>query len=148
MRKLQLLERWKMYLMTFLFTLSSIVLYAQTTTIKGKIVDEKGEPLTGASVRVTGTSTGASADINGNFSLNAPTNAKSVTISFIGYVSVERPITAGTTNLGTIRLAANSKTLNDVVVVGYGTLRRQDVTGTVATVDAKVLQEIPASNFV
>jgi TonB-linked SusC/RagA family outer membrane protein len=146
MRKLQLFKQWKMYLMTFSFTLFSIVLYAQNTTIRGKIVDEKGEPLTGASVRVTGTSTGASADISGNFTLNAPADAKSITVSFIGYISAEKAITTGTTNLGTIRLAANSKTLNDVVVVGYGTLRRQDVTGTVATVDAKVLQEIPASN--
>jgi TonB-linked SusC/RagA family outer membrane protein len=148
MRKLQLFKQWKMYLMTFSFTLFSVVLYAQNTTIRGKIVDEKGEPLTGATVQITGTGTGVSADISGNFTLNAPANAKSITISFIGYISVEKAITAGTTNLGTIRLAANSKTLNDVVVVGYGTLRRQDVTGTVATVDAKVLQEIPAASFV
>jgi len=146
MRKLQLLKRWKMYLMAFLFTVFSISLYAQTTTIRGKIVDEKGEPLTGASVRITGTTTGVSADISGNFTLNAPATARSITISFIGYISVEKAITAGTTNLGTIPLTSNSKTLSDVVVVGYGTLRRQDVTGTVATVDAKALQEIPASN--
>jgi TonB-linked SusC/RagA family outer membrane protein len=146
MRKLQLFKQWKMYLMTFSFTLFSIVLFAQNTTIRGKIVDEKGEPLTGATVRISGTSTAVTADISGNFTLNAPATAKSITISFIGYISVEKAITAGTTNLGTIRLAANFKTLNDVVVVGFGTLRRQDVTGTVASVDAKTLQEIPASN--
>lgn len=148
MKKIQLLKLWKLYVLTLFTTLFSLSLYAQNTLITGKVVDERNVPLTGASIRATGTTIGVTADINGDFKLNAPANTRSITISFIGYTTLERPITAGSTNLGTIKLVSNSNNLKDVVVVGYGTIRRQDVTGTVATVDAKTLQEIPASNVI
>ncbi|RYE05141.1 MAG: SusC/RagA family TonB-linked outer membrane protein [Rickettsiaceae bacterium] len=145
MRKLQLFKWQRIGIASLLFILFSTTLFAQST-VSGKIVDERGEPLTGANIRVTGTTIGATADINGSFRINAPAGARSITISFVGYANLERPITAGANDLGSIRLTRNSNNLQDVVVVGYGTLRRQDVTGTVATVDAKTLQEIPASN--
>ncbi|RYE35905.1 MAG: SusC/RagA family TonB-linked outer membrane protein [Sphingobacteriaceae bacterium] len=147
MKKIQLFRLWKLFLTVLLIQFSTFI-YAQTTAITGKIVDERGEPLTGASVRVTGTTIGVTADINGNFNLNAPAGSKSITISFIGYASLDKTITAGNANLGRITLTRNQNNLQDVVVVGYGTLRRSDVTGTVATVDAKTLQEIPASNVI
>ncbi|RYE26857.1 MAG: SusC/RagA family TonB-linked outer membrane protein [Sphingobacteriaceae bacterium] len=144
MIKIQLSQWWKTCLIALLFIPFSAVLYAQTT-LTGKVVDERNEPLTGASVRITGTTTGVTADINGNFRLNAPAGTRSVTISFIGYNNLEKP-TTGNPNLGTIRLVSNSTNLKDVVVVGYGTIRRSDVTGTVVTVDSSKLREIPASN--
>ncbi|RYE19403.1 MAG: SusC/RagA family TonB-linked outer membrane protein, partial [Sphingobacteriaceae bacterium] len=145
MRKLQLFKWQKIGLVSFMLILFSATIFAQST-ISGKIVDERGEPLTGASIRATGTTIGVTADINGSFSLNAPAGTRSITVSFVGYANLERPITASTANLGTITLTRNANNLQDVVVVGYGTLRRSDVTGTVTTVDAKTLQEIPASN--
>jgi len=148
MRKFQLFNfKWrKLYFLLILFNLAAVSLYAQTMTLRGKVVDELGEPLTGATITITGTNTAVTADGSGNFVLSAPAGTKKITVSFIGFVSYDKVITPGTTNVGVIPLAKNSSNLNEVVVVGYGNLRRQDVTGTVATVDAKSLQEVPATN--
>ncbi|UEG52266.1 SusC/RagA family TonB-linked outer membrane protein [Mucilaginibacter daejeonensis] len=126
----------------------SFLANAQTFQVRGKVVDEKNEPLAGATVSVTGTTTATSATVSGDFTLSVPAGTRSVTISFIGYNEQVKPVSASTANLGTITLNRSGKDLNEVVVVGYGTLRKQDVTGTVVNVDAKTLQEIPASNFV
>ncbi len=148
MKRLQLLNSgWrKLLLLIAIFNLSVITAFAQSRSITGRIVDEKSEPLVGATVRVTGTTVATSANINGDFSLTVPANAQSITISFLGYVDLVKNITPETKNIGNIPMAKNSKDLNEVVVVGYGTLKKQDVTGTVVSVDAKTLQEIPASN--
>jgi outer membrane receptor protein involved in Fe transport len=77
-----------------------------------------------------------------------PAGTTRVVISFVGYLDAEKTVTPQTTNLGTISLQKNTKDLNEVVVVGvgYGSVRKQDLTGTVVTVDAKALQEIPSAN--
>lgn len=148
MKRLQLLNlRWrKLLLLIAVLNLSIISAFAQSRTITGRIVDEKSEPLVGATVHVTGTGIATSANINGDFSIKVPANAQSLTISFLGYVDVVKSITSETKNMGNIPMAKNTKDLNEVVVVGYGTLKRQDVTGTVVSVNAKALQEVPASN--
>jgi len=148
MKKLQLFKIWKIVLITVSANLFSIALLAQSITLHGKVMDETGEPLIGATVKIPGTTTAATTNISGNFTLNVPSGTNKIVISFIGYLDYEKVLTKGSTNLGNITLVKNSKNLNEVVVVGYGTLKREDVTGTVATVDAKVLQEIPASNVV
>jgi len=128
-------------------SLFSGTIFAQGITLRGKVVDNKGEALIGATVKVTASpSTAAVTDISGNFTLRVPSNTTQITISYIGYVSVNKTITANSSNLGEIPLAQDANSLSEVVVVGYGTLKRQDVTGTVATVDAKSLQEVPATN--
>jgi TonB-linked SusC/RagA family outer membrane protein len=147
MRIIRLTQWWKTYVLAFALTMFSTALFAQNQTVKGKIVDEKGEPLIGATIRANGTQTVSTTNVNGEFTLNVPATAQTITISYIGYNNLEKSIAGQSGNLGNIPLTRNTSNLNDVVVVGYGTLRRQDVTGTVATVDAKVLQEIPASNF-
>ncbi|QKJ30730.1 SusC/RagA family TonB-linked outer membrane protein [Mucilaginibacter mali] len=146
MQKLQLIKFMKIFLITVSVNLFSYSLFAQTVALHGKVVDEKGEPLIGATIKITGTTTAATANVNGEFTLNVPANTSKVTISFVGYTDYVKTLTRGVTNLGTITLIGNTSNLNEVVVVGYGTLKREDVTGTVATVDAKVLKEIPASN--
>jgi TonB-linked SusC/RagA family outer membrane protein len=146
MRIIRLTQWWKTYVLAFALTMFSTALFAQNQTVKGKIVDEKGEPLIGATIRANGTQTVSTTNVNGEFTLNVPATAQTITISYIGYNNLEKSIAGQSGNLGNIPLTRNTSNLNDVVVVGYGTLRRQDVTGTVATVDAKVLQEIPASN--
>ncbi|GAC1314338.1 MAG: TonB-dependent receptor [Mucilaginibacter sp.] len=122
----------------------SASLYAQTT-VRGKVMDEKGEAVIGASVKLKSRPQGTVTDINGNFSLAVPSGETAIVISYIGYVTKEVLVTSTSNNLRVI-LTASAKNLNEVVVVGYGTLRRQDVTGTVATVDSKSLQEIPSGN--
>jgi TonB-dependent starch-binding outer membrane protein SusC len=148
MRKNQLFKFWKIVLVTISVNLFSISLFAQTIMLKGRVVDEKGEAIVGATVRVTGTTTATITNLNGDFSLNAPVAAKQITVSFIGYVDYVKTVTKGSSNLGNISLTSSSTNLNEVVVVGYGTLKKEAVTGTVATVDAKTLKEIPASNIV
>ncbi|WP_207424620.1 SusC/RagA family TonB-linked outer membrane protein [Desertivirga brevis] len=149
MQKFRLFKYWRLLLLVVFANLFSFVVSAQTTiTLRGRVVDEKGESLIGATVKVPGTNTGATTNANGDFTLNVPVNTTQVVITYIGYAALEKTVSAAASNLGEIRLAPNSKTLEQVVVVGYGTLKRQDMTGTVATVDSKVLQEIPASNVV
>ncbi|WP_407428215.1 SusC/RagA family TonB-linked outer membrane protein [Arcticibacter sp.] len=139
---------WKVVLILVSVNLISLAAYSQSMTLRGKVVDEKGESLIGATVKIPGTRIAVSTNVSGDFVLTVPANTGKVVISYIGYVDYERPLTSGTSNLGTIRLAPNSKALDQVVVVGYGTLKRQNMTGTVATVDSKALQEVPASNVV
>jgi TonB-dependent starch-binding outer membrane protein SusC len=137
---------WKLCVVNLIMISACATAYAQNIAIRGKIVDERGEPLPGATVRVTGTNTAAISTVTGDFTLNAPAASKSVTISFVGYVDIVKTIAPDNLNLGTIAMARNSNNLSDVVVVGFGSLRRQDVTGTVATVTGKTLQEVPSAN--
>lgn len=101
-----------------------------TTIVKGTVVDEKGDPVIGASVVEPGTTRGTSTDINGHFSLRVSTNAK-VQISYIGYKTVTRP--AGD-NMN-IKLETDNALLDEVVVVGYGQQKKVNLTGAVANVD-------------
>ena len=110
--------------------------FAQTTrTITGKVTDEKGNPVSGASVMVKGAKNGTASDSSGNFSLQAPTSAKQLTITNVGYASQTIPIGIGT-NLS-ITVTSEGTSLNDVVVVGYGTAKRKDITGSVASISTK-----------
>ena len=121
----------KPILMLFLVSCLSLSAWAQGT-IKGTVVDEAGEPVIGASVQVQGTKTGAITDFNGNFSVEAPSNA-TLLISYVGFVT-ETVSVQGRNNIQvTIREDATS--LNDVVVIGYGTQKKKLVTG--ATVQVK-----------
>jgi TonB-linked SusC/RagA family outer membrane protein len=147
MEKLKLIKFWKPLLLLICISMFSGEIFAQNITITGKVVDEIGEPLIGATVRVTGSPTNATTTtVTGNFTLSVPAQATGITISFLGYLDFQKAINAGTRNIGTVPMAKNSNDLSEVVVVGYGTLKRADVTGTVATVDAKSLQEVPATN--
>lgn len=111
-----------------LFALFTIGLSAQTVT--GTITDEEtGDPLIGASVLVTGTSSGTTTDFDGNFSVTLPDGAESLTISYTGYSNKVVPIIAGQT---TYNLTLNSgELLEEVVVVGYGAVKKDDLTGAV-----------------
>jgi iron complex outermembrane receptor protein len=102
--------------------LSSLVLLAQTRIIKGRVADEKGNPLPGASVQVRGTKTGTTTDAEGNFSIAVPTTAKSLLVSSLNYVNKEFAI--GNGNTFTITLKANDASLEEVVVMGYSTVKQ------------------------
>lgn len=128
---------------TLLALLVSIITFAQGVTVKGTILDENKEPLIGATVQVKGETTGAAADLDGNFTLKAKKNATLV-VSYIGYLTQEVRL-QGKTQV-TIQLIPDSKTLDEVVVVGYGTMKKSDLTGSVASVAAKDIEGYQTSS--
>ncbi|NML38024.1 TonB-dependent receptor [Chitinophaga sp. G-6-1-13] len=112
--------------------------------VNGKVADEKGTPLVGVSVKVKGSSQGAVTDIEGRFSLQAGPGAVLV-ISYMGFISQEVPVPAGE-QLINIVLKESTSGLNEVVVIGYGTQRKKDVTGAISSVNSKDLRNVPVRN--
>ena len=119
-------------LLCVLFTQIS---FAQTKTVTGKISDDKGAPVAGASITVKGSRSGSSSHTDGTFSLTVPGNATVLVVSSVGFNQQEVSIGDGS-NI-TVSLVPSNNSLNEVVVIGYGTTVRKDVTGSVATVRAK-----------
>ena len=111
--------------------------------VKGTVNDEAGEPIIGATVKVQGANAGAITDFNGNFQIQAASNA-TLNISYVGYVPQSVKV-AGKSNI-TIVLKEDAQMLNDVVVVGYGTMKKSDISGSVATVDQEaVMKRVPTN---
>ncbi len=115
----------------------------QTKKITGKVVDESGEPLIGVSVQVKGTTVGAVTDLDGNFTVSAASNAV-LTVSYIGYTTQNVKV-GGRSNIN-ITLKADNKLLDEVVVVGYGTVKKRDLTGAVSSVKSDVIKMTPVAN--
>ena len=118
---------------------------ADNVTIKGQVVDESGMPVPGVGVVVVGTTTGTTADLDGYFSLVVPADA---TVQFIsvGMETLEMPV-AGRSDLGVIVMKVENTLLDQVVVVGYGSQRKVDLTGSVAIVDADEMKKVSHSNI-
>ena len=117
---------------------------AQTIKVSGQVVDQDGEPLIGATVRVKGSQTGSVTDIGGNFQLDAPANATLV-VSYVGYKDSEIAVN-GRAIIEKIQLESDSQVLDQVVVVGYGTQKKADLTGSVSIVNADELKRVSHSN--
>jgi TonB-linked SusC/RagA family outer membrane protein len=115
----------------------------QDIKITGKIVNEKGEPLSGVSISIKGTSKGTVTDNNGNYTLNVAPNAVLI-ISYIGYTTQE--VSVNNQNVINVSLVASEKQLDQVVVVGYGTQRKQDVTGSIATIKGSEISKQASVN--
>lgn len=114
---------------------AAIISQAQTKTITGKITDEKGKPVVGASVTTKGGKGGTITDAAGNFTINAPSSASKVTVSYVGYGTQDVDVSSASDVA--ISLNPDNSTLTDVVVIGYGTVRKKDLTGSVASVSEK-----------
>jgi iron complex outermembrane receptor protein len=113
------------------------VAFSQNRTVTGKVTDSKdGSAVAGASVLIKGTTGGTNTNSEGAFTVSAPTTATTLIISAVGYTEQEVAITDGPINIAIVAGGTGSN-LNEVVVVGYGTARRKDITGSVATVQAK-----------
>ena len=112
--------------------------------VTGKVTDKKGEPLPGVSVKIKGTNTGTSTDVNGAFRIALPTGREVLVFSSIAFTSQEIDV-AGRTVLN-VQLADATSTLNDVVVIGYGTAKKSDLTGSVASVKAADIALSPVSS--
>ncbi|WCT11700.1 SusC/RagA family TonB-linked outer membrane protein [Mucilaginibacter jinjuensis] len=126
------------FLFLALFMCWGLSTHAQNTTIKGKVTDAtNGEALIGVSVSIKGTTSGTQTDVNGAFSLSAPATATLV-FSYIGYASQEAPAGNGQAPLE-IKLGAQARELQQVVVVGYGVQRKRDVTGSIGNVSGSTI---------
>ncbi|WEK21767.1 MAG: TonB-dependent receptor [Candidatus Pedobacter colombiensis] len=122
----------------------SLSLYAQNIRIRGKVIDDSGLPIPGASVKVKSTKNGTVTNSSGEFQLTAPGNAI-LEISYIGHTTQEKLVN-NQTNL-VITMVPETKNLHDVVVIGYGTQRKEAVTGSVASISGASLNEVPAPNI-
>ena len=121
-------------LLVALFLMGCLQLLAQSRMIQGEVTDaQNGEPLIGATVMVEGEKSGTVTDFDGNFKLQVTSSAKKVKISYIGYVDKIIEIS----DRMKVKLESDSQILTDVVVIGYGTARKSDLTGSVATVSSK-----------
>lgn len=138
----ELLNKLFRALALVIFCSMSISLSAQKVNITGNVKDELGEALIGASIKEVGTSNGTVTDVDGNFSLSVEANG-SLEFSYIGFLTHEEKINGRTTI--NVVMIEDSQQLDEIVVVGYGTMRKSDVTGSIAI--AKGADMIKAQNF-
>jgi len=136
--------RLKRALMLTAVSAIAMASYAQST-VKGTVKDANGEPIVGVSVIVKGTGTGVITDIDGNYSIPNVKQGQSLTFSSIGFASQEIKIGGGKTTFN-VTLSEDNKSLDEVVVIGYGTVKRRDLTGAVASVSGEKLAANPVSN--
>jgi TonB-linked SusC/RagA family outer membrane protein len=135
----------KRLLSLLLLLACTTVAFAQTLQIKGKVFDEAGAPLSGVSVLISGSKTGVQTDANGAFSIAAPgTGNVTLQISYSGYKSTSI-VTDGKKEVS-ISLEKEVSALEDVVVIGYNSIKRKDLTGTVASIGAAELSKIPVAS--
>ena len=131
-------------LLLLLLSLTSMV-SAQQFTLTGSVVDKNNEPIIGASVLIKGTNNGIITDLDGNFTLKNVSKGNVISISYIGYQSQNITINGAQKPL-IITLNEDTKTLDEVVVVGFGTQKKVNLTGAVATVDLKTLESRPVTS--
>ena len=133
------------FFLLMLCAIFSIHLSAQNQKmISGKITDEQGESVIGASVFVKGTTVGTVSDIDGNFSLEVPASAV-ITVSYIGYHPQDIPV-EGRTDFSIV-LKEDNQLLDEVVVVGYGVMRKRDLTGAVSSVSGETMKDKPVASI-
>lgn len=133
-------------LLTTLFCVYAVLFQvaAQNRTIKGKVTDANNLPVANASVVVNGATSGTTTDAGGNFSISVPANAKSLSISSLNYAPQQ--VSIGGKSTIAVSLAAKSNDLQEVVVTGYGTSKKSDLTGSVTTVKAADIENLPFSS--
>ncbi|MFC5623920.1 SusC/RagA family TonB-linked outer membrane protein [Algoriphagus winogradskyi] len=132
------------YLSVLLFVLLSITHgYAQNAQVSGTVYDETGQPLPGATILVKGTTTGTTSDLDGKYSISAPSNGTLI-ISFIGYNPTE--IVIGNQSVIDVNLTPDLSDLEEVVVVGYGTAKKSQLTGAISSVGSKEIGELPITD--
>ena len=135
---------WKTMMAVLLCFLMALPMSAQNRIVRGTVVDQTGETIIGANVRVNGTTRGVITDINGEFEIAADAKEK-LTISFIGYI--DAVVAADKTNLK-VTLKEDSQTLEEVVVVGYGTQKKATLTGAVSAINNKEIVVTKNENVV
>ena len=143
LRRFSLATHWKTMVLLMMLC-AGLPLSAQNITVTGTVEDGNGDPMIGATVLVDGSKEGVSTDIDGNFSLkNVPPRA-TLKVSYIGYKTEDVKVD-GRTNIKIV-LREDTETLDEVVVVGYGTVKKKDLTGSVSTVKGDDLVKVPTAN--
>ena len=133
----------KFFRLALLLALTMLVSNISAQTIKGTVTDSSGEPVIGATVLETGTQNGVITDIDGNYTLQN-VKGKTITVSYIGMKT--QTITIAGKSVIDVKLEDEAQSLNDVVVIGYGTVKKKDITGAVATVNADAIVAVPVAN--
>jgi TonB-linked SusC/RagA family outer membrane protein len=123
----------------------STISFAQEKTVTGKVTDKEGKPMEGVSVKVKNTTTGTTTNADGIFTVKVPSTESVITISYVGYLIYEAK--AGTAATFNVQLTPLDKSLDDVIVVGYGTKKRVNVQGAVSTIKASEIEDIPVANL-
>jgi len=136
----------KAWLMLLCLSLISLSLFAQSRKIDGSVLDEKGNPLIGAAVKLKSGKIATLTDVNGKFSITVSGNEMALVVTYIGYTEQTVPLTGQSSHLE-IKLTPSSHSLNDVIVIGYGTARKKDVTGSIVSVSGNTLREVPVANI-
>lgn len=143
--KKRLLNKVSVCWLMALFCLCSSSLYAQDRTVRGKVTDgESGEALPGVNVIVKGTTTGTVTDIQGAYTISVPANAQTLVFSSVGYTNEEEEI--GNRSTIDLVMMPDIQALSEVVVVGYGTQEKKDVTGAISSVSSKEISELPITS--
>ena len=120
--------------------------YAQSPrTVTGKVTDDKGTPLSGVTISAVGMNKNALSENNGTFSIQVSEKVKTLKLTYVGFDSKEVSISGGSTI--TVSLSPEDKALNEVVVVGYGTQKKRDITGSIASVKGEALANKPTQSF-
>src|SRR5687767_10015598 len=137
-------QKRKYLLILQLLLISTTGAWAQGISVKGRVMDDKGEGLPGVTLLLKGTTNGTTTDPAGNYTLSLPNGAGTLVVSFIGYLSQEVAVNNRTAIDFT--LTSDAKALEEVVVVGYGTQRKRDITSAVSNINMGDIGEVPASN--
>jgi len=138
MRVFYLLKQGLLVLLVF----SALMVKAQTGSVSGKVLDESGLPLPGASVIVKGTTRSTSTDVDGNFKLAGLSNGQiTLSASFIGYQTLDKAVNVSANATVSFQLVPDAQKLNEVVVIGYGTAEKKNLTGSITTVNSKDFQK-------
>jgi len=121
--------------LSFFFFLMSFAVFGQAHQVSGVVSDSNGEKLVGVTVMIKESKAATSTDLNGQFSINVPNNKSTLVLSYIGFTNLEREV-GNNTNLSIV-MVENLSALNEVVVVGYGTQKKVNLTGAVQSVDVR-----------
>ncbi|MBX2891918.1 MAG: TonB-dependent receptor [Saprospiraceae bacterium] len=135
----------KQVLLGLALLLMSATLALAQRTVTGMVTDDQGEPLIGATITAPGTSAGAVTDVNGSFRLNVPDNASVLRVTYTGFLDKEVALTAESDYR--IELAVNPSSLQEVIVVGYGTQQKRAITGTISSIKGEEIASLPAQSF-
>lgn len=137
----------KKYVLLCAFLMMSVMAFAQTGSIRGKVFDETNAPLPGAAVTIDGTTIGATTDGNGSYTITGvKTGNVTVIAKFLGYVALRKAVTVGNTAIEVnFSLKPDNQNLNEVVVVGYGTQKKKDLTGSVTSISARDFNQGPVT---
>ena len=141
--------RYKFYknlwFIVFLLCISVTVTYAQEVQITGTVLDETDMPLPGVTILLKGTTTGTTTDLDGKYSISAP-RTSTLVFSFIGYDPLE--IEVGNQSVIDLTMNPNASDLEEVVVIGYGTAKKRDITGAVSSVNPSKLENETINGYV